>query len=279
MGTVTTTRLKRDHQPRRHITATNPSATPRTATLPSSTCHTFPQPPGGTDRAPGYSERRWKPPSTSMTWPVLKGSRSVAMASTARPTSSGWPQRRIGVRPSSRISRSYLLLDRPGHVGVDDARPDLVHVDPVLGQAGRVSLVIIAEAGLGQAVVAPVDTRGVGADRQTVTIFGAVDRPARTCSIIRRATSWVRKYGPLRLTPSTRSKDSSPASRMSARTVGATPALLTSRSSRPHAAYASATRRSPVGRRRRCRPVPRAPGRRPPRSPADASAAAPALLA
>src|SRR5690606_6873797 len=56
--------------------------------------------------AEDYSVRRWKPPSTSITAPVLNGSRSVAIATTARPTSSGSPQRRMGVRPS-RISASY----------------------------------------------------------------------------------------------------------------------------------------------------------------------------
>src|SRR4029450_10687321 len=42
------------------------------------------------------------------------------------------------------------------------------------------------------------------------------------------ATACVRKYGPLRLVATSRSKLSSPASRMSARWLGATPALFTS---------------------------------------------------
>ena len=50
----------------------------------------------------------------------------------------------------------------------------------------------------------------------------------RACSSMKRAASCVRKYGPLRLTRSRRSKLSSPASSTSARSDGATPALLTS---------------------------------------------------
>src|ERR1041384_6390906 len=51
-------------------------------------------------------------------------------------------------------------------------------------------------------------------------------------SIIQRAAAWVRKYGPFVLMLMRRSKLSSLASRMSVRSVGATPALFTRRSRR-----------------------------------------------
>ena len=42
------------------------------------------------------------------------------MARTARATSSGWPQRRIGVMPLGN-QLVVLFVNRAGHVGVDDA--------------------------------------------------------------------------------------------------------------------------------------------------------------
>ena len=54
-----------------------------------------------------------------------------------------------------------------------------------------------------------------------------------SCLIIARATACVMNIVPIRLMPSTYSNDSSVVSRMSRRTLGATPALLTSTSMRP----------------------------------------------
>ena len=66
---------------------------------------------------------RWKPPSTLITSPVLKGSRSWAIAMMALPISEGSPHLGMGVRPSA-MSLSYLAFTgavmseamMPGHI-------------------------------------------------------------------------------------------------------------------------------------------------------------------
>ncbi len=65
------------------------------------------------------------------------------------------------------------------------------------------------------------------------TIWGSATMPAADSSIIARATAWVRKNGPLRLVVRTRSQLSGVVSSRSSRCSGATPALLTQRSTRP----------------------------------------------
>ena len=77
--------------------------------------------------------RRLSPPSTWSTSPVENGKAPTARAATARPTSSGVPQRRIGESPSA-IRSVVGVVDRGGHVGLDNPRPDLVDSDAVLGQ-------------------------------------------------------------------------------------------------------------------------------------------------
>ena len=56
-----------------------------------------------------HSRRRWNPPSTSITEPVVKGRSPRITAAAASPTSSGVPHLPSGTRPSS-IRRSYLSL-------------------------------------------------------------------------------------------------------------------------------------------------------------------------
>jgi len=53
-----------------------------------------------------HSRRKWNPPSILNRSPVLKGKYPSTMAATARATSSGCPQRRIGVNPPA-INSSY----------------------------------------------------------------------------------------------------------------------------------------------------------------------------
>ena len=50
---------------------------------------------------PDYSRGIDSPPSTLMIVPVAYGTSPRTSAATARPTSSGWPQRRSGTRPSA----------------------------------------------------------------------------------------------------------------------------------------------------------------------------------
>ena len=109
--------------------------------------------------------------------------------------------------------------------------------------------------------------------RRTPACSRRAAAPGRGRSSQCRATSWERKYGPLRFTAISSSKLSSVASRMSARTRGAMPALLTRASSRPSAASVSSTMRRRSSALRdvardtsaNCCPAPRgrARGRRP----------------
>ena len=71
--------------------------------------------------------------------------------------------------------------------------------------------------------------------------------PAELVAIMRRAAAWVKKKVPRRLIPSTRSKSSTVASRMSPRTH-ITPALLTRQSSWPDMEYTCSSRTSCVAR-------------------------------
>ena len=61
------------------------------------------------------------------------------MATQILAMSSGWPQRRMGVRPSA-MSLSYLSGDDTGHIGGDDAGANFVDVDDVVGEPVREQL-------------------------------------------------------------------------------------------------------------------------------------------
>ena len=116
---------------------------------------------------PAHSRRMWKPPSTLIRSPVLNGKASVVSATTARATSSGVPQRRMGVRPFG-DQLVVLLLDRRRHVAGDDAGTDLEDVDPVLGQPVGQQPGHHLHRGLGHAVVGPVRADRIGRNRRHV---------------------------------------------------------------------------------------------------------------
>ena len=79
------------------------------------------------------------------------------------------------------------------------------------------------------------------------TICGSAITPPDLSSIMARATAWVRKKGPRRLVPRTRSQLSAVVSSRSTRRSGATPALLTQRSTRPNwSSVCSSSRRPSV---------------------------------
>ena len=113
----------------------------------------------------GQRLRRLRPPSTWMTSPVEKGKAPEAMAATARPTSSGVPQRRIGERPAAILSR-IGIVDGPGHVGLDQPGTDLVDADPLLRQPDCEELGDHAQPGLGDAVFRAVHAGKRAGDRR-----------------------------------------------------------------------------------------------------------------
>ncbi len=78
----------------------------------------------------------------------------MAIAATARPTSSGVPQRRIGVSPAA-IFWSYSVADGLRHGGLDQTGTDLVDADPLPGQPNREELSDHAQARLGHAIFGP----------------------------------------------------------------------------------------------------------------------------
>ena len=84
------------------------------------------------------------------------------MAVTALPTSSGVPQRAMGVSPAA-MSWSYFPF-RAGHVGDDDAGADFIDVDAVFGEPRGEEWSEHGERGLGDAIISTIDRRGVGAD-------------------------------------------------------------------------------------------------------------------
>ena len=72
----------------------------------------------------------------------------MAIATTALPTSSGWPQRRIGVIPSSWISWSYFAFTGPVmSVAMMPGRTSYT-VMPCSARRAAYSLVIIASPAL-----------------------------------------------------------------------------------------------------------------------------------
>ena len=79
------------------------------------------EPHGPAPLKPSQSRRRWRPPSTWMTSPVENGNAPAASAATARPTSSGSPP--AADRGEAVVDPAVVVVvDRPGHVGGDDAR-------------------------------------------------------------------------------------------------------------------------------------------------------------
>ncbi len=92
------------------------------------------------------------------------GKAPLAIAATARPTSSGVPQRRIGVSPSA-ILAEYDSCTGSGHVRLDQARPDLVDTNPLPGQPDRKELGDHAQARLGHTVFRPVHAGERARDR------------------------------------------------------------------------------------------------------------------
>ena len=102
-----------------------------------------------------------------------------------------------------------------------------------------------AQPGLGHAVFGAIDAGESAGDRRDEDDLRVRDDPRRIRSSIAAATAWVRKKGPLRLVARTRSQLSAVVSSRSTRVRGATPALLTQRSTRPNRSRAWSSRRRP----------------------------------
>ena len=101
--------------------------------------------------------------------PVEKGKLPSASAITARAISSGWPQRRIGVRPSA-IKRSSSLT-APVMSVFDDAGSNFVHVDTLAGETVGKSVVIMPIPAFEMQLFAPIGAAGIGADGANVDDF------------------------------------------------------------------------------------------------------------
>ena len=85
------------------------------------------------------------------------------MAATALLTSSGAPQRLIGVRPSC-DQRVVFVFHRARHVGGNDAGPDFIDIDAVLRQARGVKGGDHREGRFADAIIPAIGRGGVGAD-------------------------------------------------------------------------------------------------------------------
>ena len=163
------------------------------------------------------------------------------MALTARPTSRPVPHRPWGTSPSA-ISRSYLAF-----------APAVMSVAMMPGRTSRTWMPSPASrtAQSWEAMASPAlemqysprftDAVWADIDDTKTSLYPPESRLPPGWARKWRATSWARKYGPFRLTATTSSKLSSVASRMSARTRGAIPALLTRASNRPISARVPAT--------------------------------------